>query len=144
MYPLNKIGPYAALPGKTIKDVSHENAKYGGFQLFFTDGSDILFDFPDRGSGPTLTAYPGESFNFLANVKEHATLSAGASVDHGVEVGTTQEHVNRAADRGCVSRLVGCSSFSLNGFVPTGHPPMYSPDQAEAMALLVHPELVTK
>ena len=35
------------------------------------------------------------------NVKEHATLSAGASVDHGVEVETTGEHGNRAADRGC-------------------------------------------
>ena len=37
----------------------------------------------------------------LANVKEHATLSAGASVNHGVGVETTEEHVNRAADRGC-------------------------------------------
>ena len=37
----------------------------------------------------------------LQNVKEHATLSAGASVDHGVDVETTKEHVNRAADRGC-------------------------------------------
>ena len=36
-----------------------------------------------------------------ANVKEHATLSAGASVDHGVEVKTREDHVNRAADRGC-------------------------------------------
>jgi len=36
-----------------------------------------------------------------ANVKEHATLSAGASVDHGVEVEDTEDHVNRAADRGC-------------------------------------------
>jgi hypothetical protein len=35
------------------------------------------------------------------NVKEHATLSAGASVDHGVDVEVTEEHVNRAADRGC-------------------------------------------
>ena len=42
----------------------------------------------------------------LSNVKEHATLSARASVDHGVDVETTDEHVNRAADRGCVSRLV--------------------------------------
>ena len=48
--------------------------------------------------------------NSLPNVKEHAPLSAGASVDHGVEVETTRDHVNRAADRGCVSRLVrfGC------------------------------------
>jgi hypothetical protein len=45
-------------------------------------------------------------FIFLSNVKEHATLSAGASVDHGVEVKTTKDHDNRAADRGCVSRLV--------------------------------------
>ncbi len=35
------------------------------------------------------------------NVKEHATLSASASVDHGVNVEITVEHVNRAADRGC-------------------------------------------
>jgi hypothetical protein len=40
------------------------------------------------------------------NVKEHATLSARARVDHGVEVKTTEDHENRAADRGCVSRLV--------------------------------------
>ena len=35
------------------------------------------------------------------NVKEHATLSAGASFDHGVDVKTTEDHKNRAADRGC-------------------------------------------
>jgi hypothetical protein len=35
------------------------------------------------------------------DVKEHATLSAGAHVDHGVEVENKGEHVNRAADRGC-------------------------------------------
>jgi uncharacterized OsmC-like protein len=40
------------------------------------------------------------------NVKEHATLSARESVDHGVGVEVTKENVNRAADRGCVSRLV--------------------------------------
>jgi len=44
---------------------------------------------------------------FLQNVNEHAPLSARAHVDHGVEVKTTGEHENRAADRGCVSRLVG-------------------------------------
>ncbi len=36
-----------------------------------------------------------------SNVKEYATLSAGAHVDHGVEVETTENHVNRAVDRGC-------------------------------------------
>ncbi len=35
------------------------------------------------------------------NVKEHAILSVGASVDHGVDVKTTEDHVNRTADRGC-------------------------------------------
>ena len=45
--------------------------------------------------------------NFLlANVKEHAPLSARAHVDHGVEVITKEDHENRKADRGCVSRLV--------------------------------------
>ena len=39
--------------------------------------------------------------HFVSNVKEHATLSAWAHVDHGVEVGITEEHVNRAADRCC-------------------------------------------
>jgi hypothetical protein len=46
--------------------------------------------------------------NILENVKEHATLSAVAGVDHGVEVETTGEHENRAADRGC--RVSTCSA----------------------------------
>ena len=50
----------------------------------------------------------------MPNVKEHATLSAGAHVDHGVDVEVTKDHVNRAADRGCVSRLVLPSSFSVD------------------------------
>jgi hypothetical protein len=45
------------------------------------------------------------------NVKEHAPLSVGASVDHGAEVKTTEDHRNRAADRGCVARLVVPLSF---------------------------------
>ena len=54
-----------------------------------------------------MSAPHGE--NLLENVKEHATLSAGASVDHWVEVGITGEHVNRAADRGCsVSTCSAC------------------------------------
>jgi hypothetical protein len=47
----------------------------------------------------------------LDNVKEHAPLSAGASVDHGVDVETTQEHENRAADRGCCVSSCSESSF---------------------------------
>lgn len=42
----------------------------------------------------------------LQNVKEHASLSARARFDHGVEVEDRNGHVNRAADRGYVSRLV--------------------------------------
>jgi hypothetical protein len=53
-------------------------------------------------------------FPFLANVKEHAPLSAGANVDHGVEVETTGEHENRAADRGC------CVSSCSHSSVPAG------------------------
>jgi hypothetical protein len=52
------------------------------------------------------------------NVKEHATLSAGASVDHGVEVGITVEHENRAADRGC---CVSTCSASLVGYFTGGY-----------------------
>jgi hypothetical protein len=48
---------------------------------------------------------------FLSNVKEHATLSAGARVDHGVEVEGRKGHANRPADRGCVSRLVGLFDY---------------------------------
>ncbi len=49
----------------------------------------------------------------LANVKEHAPLSAGANVDHGVEVKTTEDHENTAADRGgcvsaCCAELITC------------------------------------
>lgn len=42
-----------------------------------------------KGSAFIITERPSDS---LANVKEHATLSVGASVDHGVEVETTGEH----------------------------------------------------
>ena len=40
-------------------------------------------------------------FQFFCRDKEHAALSAFASVAHGVEVKTTEDHVNRAAGRGC-------------------------------------------
>jgi hypothetical protein len=52
---------------------------------------------------------------FLPNVQEHATLSAGASVDHGVDVKTTEEHENRAADRGCCVSSCSESSSSWIG-----------------------------
>ena len=51
----------------------------------------------------------------LPNVKEHAPLSAGARVDHGVEVETTENHENRAADRGCCVSSCSISSFLLEG-----------------------------
>ena len=58
---------------------------------------------------------PNSNRIFWQNVKEHATLSAGASVDHGVEVESTEEHVNRAADRGCcVSSCSACLLFVWN------------------------------
>lgn len=47
------------------------------------------------------------------NVKEHATLSEGAHADHGVEVGITVEHVNRAADRGCCVSAYSSSYFRM-------------------------------
>ena len=56
-----------------------------------------------------------ESNIFLPNVKEHATLSAGARVDHGVEVKITGDHVNKAADRGCC--VSSCSASSFDGVV---------------------------
>ena len=59
----------------------------------------------------SLAAAPESSFS-SANVKEHATLSARASVDHGVDVETMGEHVNRAADRGCCVSTCCASSFS--------------------------------
>ena len=46
-----------------------------------------------------------------SNVKEHAPLSAGARVDHGVDVETTEDHVNRAADRGCC--VSSCSPLMI-------------------------------
>ncbi len=57
-------------------------------------------------SHPRYTRQLSAARKFLENVKEHATLSARARVDHGVDVDTTEKHVNRTADRGCVSRLV--------------------------------------
>jgi hypothetical protein len=56
----------------------------------------------------------------LENVKEHATLSARARVDHGVGVKTTEDHVNRAADRGCcVSTCSAIFSAMSTGPVST-------------------------
>jgi hypothetical protein len=48
---------------------------------------------------------------FSPNVKEHATPGARANVDHGVRVGNTDEHVNRAPDRGCC--VSTCSDYLL-------------------------------
>ena len=52
------------------------------------------------------------------NVKEHAPLSAGASVDHGGEVQTKEEHENREADRGCC--VSTCCASSGCDFGPNG------------------------
>jgi hypothetical protein len=58
----------------------------------------------------------------LQNVKEHATLSAGAGVDHGVGVESTGEHENRAADRGCCVSTCSVSwivvAETVNSVVP--------------------------
>jgi hypothetical protein len=48
---------------------------------------------------------------WLAERKRARNPSAGAHFDHVVWVGTKGEHVNRAADRGCVSRLVGLFDY---------------------------------
>jgi hypothetical protein len=62
----------------------------------------------------------GGFLNFQTNVKEHATLSARARVDHGVGVKTTEDHVNRAADRGCcVSTCSAIFSAMSTGPVST-------------------------
>jgi hypothetical protein len=55
--------------------------------------------------------------NSWHNVKEHATLSAGASVDRGVEVETTENHVNRAADRGCCVSSCWASCIQSKAFL---------------------------
>ena len=55
----------------------------------------------------------------LPNVKEHATLSAEASVDHRVEVEATEDHVNRAADRGCCVSSCSLLLFSSDAATPT-------------------------
>ena len=62
----------------------------------------------DRGQRLVSSDVEHEAHFSSANVKEHAPLSARARVDHGVEVQITEDHENRAADRGCVSRLVLC------------------------------------
>ena len=62
-----------------------------------------------------------DSTFFLANVKEHATLSAEASVDHVVKVRYTEEHENRAADRGCcVSTCCASWIYSRGGIMRAG------------------------
>ena len=65
--------------------------------------------------------------NLLENVKEHAPLSAAASVDHGVEAETTGEHENRAADRGCSVSTCSPSSFSVYDTRHHMHQPFQKP-----------------
>jgi hypothetical protein len=50
----------------------------------------------------------------LANVKEHAPLSARAGVDRADGVVTTDKHVNKAADRGCCVSSCCASCFTLD------------------------------
>ena len=38
-------------------------------------------------------------------------MEAGASVDHGVEVEATEDHGNRAADRGCCASACGAENL---------------------------------
>lgn len=61
-----------------------------------------------------LTKSAGKS-SFLQNVREHAPLSAGASVERGVEVENTGEHENRAADRGCC--VSSCSLIEFREYM---------------------------
>jgi hypothetical protein len=71
-----------------------------------------------KGRHNTMLAYEGlrkAVQSLTPNVKEHAPLSAGANVDHGVKVKTTGEHENRAADRGCCVSPCSISSFLLEG-----------------------------
>ena len=44
---------------------------------------------------------PNESFCYVFERRAHAPLPAGENVDHGVDVGNTGDHRNRAAGRGC-------------------------------------------
>ncbi len=44
---------------------------------------------------------------FFSERKAHAPLAAGAEGDHGFGVVVGRTHVNKAAGRGCMSRLVG-------------------------------------
>jgi hypothetical protein len=50
-----------------------------------------------------------DSTEATATFKEDAPLSARASIDHGGKAKTTEDHVNRAADRGCC--VSSCSAL---------------------------------
>ena len=54
------------------------------------------------------------SSSFLHSAKEHAPLSAGANVDHGVDFITASEHENRAADRDCCVSTCCAYSFKFD------------------------------
>jgi hypothetical protein len=73
--------------------------------------SRLTFFWHDLQAGYDFGFVPRQHDISSENVKEHATLSAGASVDNGVEVKTTEDHVNRAADRGC--SVSACSASSI-------------------------------
>ena len=53
-----------------------------------------------------------ENYIFQANVKAHPPLGARESVERGVEVVITENHVNRTAPSGWMERLVLLIVFS--------------------------------
>ena len=105
-------GKWENLRGKVIKDVIMSDDINRIEILLEDDGCFGVAGF-DYGAGKSGTA--GIVGFYLENVKEHAPLSAGANVDHGVKVKTTGEHENRAADRGCCVSPCSISSFLLEG-----------------------------
>jgi hypothetical protein len=62
--------------------------------------SEVLLWVAQRKTNAETAAILG-STEATATVKEDAPLSARASIDHGGKAKTTEDHVNRAADRGC-------------------------------------------
>jgi hypothetical protein len=103
-------GQYATIEAAAADGQKYADEQYGWWQVVDLRTLKIV---AGEGSGHTglFGACPA---NPSANVKEHAPLSARASVDHGVKVGVTEEHENRPADRGCC--VSTCSASSIFRF----------------------------
>ena len=108
-------------PGQRSESVSVSSTQRGAGPVFNPPRCSHL---PDRISSASSQpanrncGFSGWGISWRTS-KSTQPYQQGASVDHGVDVETTEEHVNRAADRGCC--VSSCSLLIIDTASTTGN-----------------------